>query len=123
MWDDGTIWQGTGEGKLLLKVCRQCAETCHPPLPMCPHCQSLDWESRAATGRATLKSWLISIRPDQAEEESRIVIVAELEEGVRFVSNLIGAALTELREAMPLKLCFEQSDDVVLPVFRPVDQA
>ena len=119
MWDDGTIWTGAQQGKLLLKACRQCAAICHPPLPMCPRCQSLDWDSRAAAGRAKLKSWLVSIRPDRLDDTQRIVIVAELQEGARFVSNLIGASLADLREDMPLEICFEKQGDIDLPLFRP----
>lgn len=57
--------------------------------------------------------------PDRSEEVPRIVIVAELQEGCALVSNLIGASLAELREDMPLELCFDSAQDVVLPLFRP----
>lgn len=119
MWDDGTIWDSAEDGQLLLKSCRQCGDICHPPLPMCPQCQSLEWDSLAVSGQALLKSWLASTRPDQSEQVPRIVIVAQLQEGVAFVSNLIDASLEDLCEDMPLEFCFERVDATVLPLFRP----
>jgi uncharacterized OB-fold protein len=86
---------------------------------MCPICQSLSWDRRAASGRAVLKSWLVSIRPEQSGEPKRIVIVAELAEGVAFVSNLIGASLDTLYEGMPLALFCKDRDGTALPLFRP----
>ena len=121
MWDDGAIMVGATEGKLLLRTCSQCHAACHPPLPMCPQCQSVTWEQRPASGRARLHSWLVSIRPDQQGEAPRIVIVADLAEGVRFVSNLIDAPMESLTEGMALDLCFQPEGDGMLPVFRPAE--
>ena len=123
MWDDGTILAGAAEGKLALRGCANCQHICHPPLPMCPHCQATVWEERPVSGRARLHSWLVSIRPDGAVEAPRIVIVADLEEGVRFVSNLVDALIADLSEGMALELCFRPEGDVTLPRFRPAEQA
>lgn len=122
MWDDGVFWSGVEKHQLLLRECRQCHALCHPPLPMCPHCQSLDWQTRAASGRAVLKSWLLSSNPQQKNaqhnDEFRIVIVVSLEEGVNFVSNLTGTTIDELYENMPLELCFDTIEGQTLPLFR-----
>ncbi len=119
MWDDGMIWQGAQGGRLLLRACGDCGRICHPPLPMCPHCQSLGWKQKAATGKARLVSWLMSLHPGDATAGQRLVIVVRLNEGVNFVSNLIGAPAEELYEGMELELCFEEAGDITLPVFRP----
>jgi uncharacterized OB-fold protein len=119
MWDDGAIWQGARQGRLLLKACRACGEICHPPLPICPHCQSTEMELRQASGEARLHSWLVSIRPEGTDGDSQVTIVAELAEGARFVSNLVGGDLPSLHEGMPLELCFAEVDGKALPLFRP----
>ena len=121
MWDDGAILAGASTGKLMLRQCGQCHTICHPPLPMCPQCQSVEWKQYPACGRARLHSWLVSIRPDQQGDTPRIVIVANLEEGVRFVSNLIDAPIETLVEAMPLTLCFGGEGEQMLPMFRPAE--
>jgi uncharacterized OB-fold protein len=119
MWDVGSIWQGARQGALVLRACADCGAVCHPPLPMCPHCQSLHWQQQAASGTADLLSWLVSVHPGDAAQEPRVVIVVRLAEGVNFVSNLIGAAIDTLHEGMALELCFAPSEDLVLPLFRP----
>lgn len=123
MWDDGTIWEGARAGKLLLRCCKACGELCHPPLPMCPECQSLDWEPHAVSGKASLVSWLVSLHPAEPASEARIVIVARLAEGVNFVSNLIDVSVGALHEGMALELCFAPSGETVLPLFRPARAA
>lgn len=120
MWDDGTIWAGARQGRLPIRACGECGTLCHPPLPMCPECQSLAWEPREACGRATLESWLVTSDGAQPGDAPRIVAVVILEEGVRFVSNVIQAPLETLREGMPLQLCFGEVEGKVLPLFRPV---
>ena len=122
MWDDGALLAGAREGKLLLRTCRACERVCHPPLPMCPHCQSLDWQQRPASGRARLHSWLVSIRPDQQGDAPRVVIVVDLEEGVRLVSNLVDAPVSAPHEGMALALCFRTEGDMILPQFRPAEE-
>ena len=123
MWEDGTIWQGAGEGVLRLRACADCGKLCHPPLPMCPHCQSLRWELKVASGRASLLSWLVSVHPGVGSAEARTVVVVRLEEGVNFVSNLIGAPADALFAGMALQCCFPPSGDLVLPLFRLADAA
>lgn len=123
MWDDGAIWRGAREGRLVLRACRQCSAICHPPLPMCPGCQAADWEERAAAGQATLHAWFREAA-DAGGDEPRTIIVAQLAEGVRFVSNLIDApAPGLLAQGMALDLCFVARDGVALPVFRLADDA
>jgi len=118
MWDDGAIWDGVRAGELRLRACRSCSAVCHPPLPMCPQCQALAWDTVVASGPAVLKSWLVSIRPDQSGAPPRIVAVAELAEGVHFVANLIEADIPSLYEGLPLELCFAEVDGEPLPQFR-----
>lgn len=123
MWDDGMIWDAAREGRLALRACAACHAICHPPLPMCPECQSVQWQQRSATGQAVLLSWLVSVHPGDAAASPCIVIVVQLEEGVRFVSNLVGAAVGSLHEGMALELCFEPSGELMRPLFRPAGVA
>jgi uncharacterized OB-fold protein len=47
--------------------------------------------------------------------------VFDLEEGTRFVSNLVTDDLDTIEIGMPVELYFEQVDDeLTLPLFRPV---
>jgi hypothetical protein len=52
-------------------------------------------------------------------------VVVELDEGVRFVTNLRGVASTDeggVHNGLEVAVSIEEVDGVVLPQFRPVDQ-
>ena len=113
--DNRFFWQGVQEGRLLLQRCSGCGELRHPPGPMCPSCLSLDWEAEEASGRGTVYSWVLSHHPT----EPRIVVLVDLEEGVRLVANLQGVAPSDVVNDLPVEVFFAPVDGVVLPQFRP----
>jgi uncharacterized protein len=117
--DNRFFWQGVREGRLLLQRCSGCGELRHPPGPMCPSCLSLEWESEEATGRGTVYSWVLSHHPTEPDAEPRIVVLVELEEGVRLVANLQGVVSTGAVNDLPVEVFFAPVDGVVLPQFRP----
>ena len=116
--DDEFFWDGVKEGQLLLRCCAGCGRLQHPPSPMCPACHSLKWTTRQASGRGTVYSWIVSHHPTEADELPRIVVLVDLEEGVRLVSNLQGVAPSDVRNGMEIELCFDEFDGVTLPQFR-----
>ena len=85
------FWSGLQRGVVLLATCRHCGLIQHPPSPMCPRCGSLEWDARQASGRGTVLSWIVSHHPTQPDDEPRVVVLVELEEGARVVGNFTGA--------------------------------
>ena len=122
--DDEYFWNGVKEGKLLLQRCSGCGKLRQPPSPMCGDCGSLEWDTLESSGRGTVYTWILSHHPNQPEETPRIVALIELEEGVRFVSNLIDLEPGQVRNDMPVEVSFEELEayegTVVLPQFRAV---
>ena len=43
--DTAFFWDGLKEHKLLIQRCAACGVLRHPPRPMCPRCNSLDWDA------------------------------------------------------------------------------
>jgi uncharacterized OB-fold protein len=87
-------------------------------------CGALATYTGASTGRGTVHSWIVSHHPTEPDAEPRVVILVDLEEGTRLVSNLIDTALDEVHDGMAVDLCFVEYpavDDstVVLPQFLP----
>ena len=115
--DNAFFWEGVGEGRLLLQRCASCGATRHPPGPMCPECQSLAWDAVEASGRGTIYSWVVSQHPTEPDAEPRTVVLVDLAEGVRFVSNLVDGAPAN---GAAVELCFATVDGVTLPQFRLV---
>lgn len=117
--DDQYFWDGVAAGKLLLQRCSGCQILRQPPSPMCPHCNSLDWDTQEASGRAKVYSWVASQHPTADDLTSRIVVLLDLEEGVRFVSNLVEIDLARVRFGLDVELVFIDYQDQTLPQFRP----
>lgn len=118
MRDDDFFWTGIAAGQLLIQRCDGCGLLRHPPLPMCGACHSLSWTPQAASGRGRLYSWILSRPPDAPAAPPRVVVLVELDEGVRLVSNLIDAEADTLEVDLPLELCFVEQDGRRLPHFR-----
>lgn len=117
------FWDGCRDGELRLQRCRDCTTVYFPPRPFCPACASRNVEVFAASGRATLYSYVINHRPrpDFGTEPHSIAVV-ELEEGPRLMTNIVDCPQTPeaLALDMPLEVAFEKaSDKISLPKFRP----
>ncbi len=116
------FWSGTRAGELRLQRCDECSHVYFPPRPFCPACASRSVSVFAASGRATLHSYVINQRPAPGFEAPYSIAVVELEEGPRMMTNVVGVPQTPeaLELDMPLEVVFEpMSDDISLPLFRP----
>jgi uncharacterized protein len=110
------FWEGVNGGRLLIQRCTPCGTLRYPDAPMCGVCQSLEWDSQEASGRGRIHSWIVSHHPSR-QDESRIVVLVDLEEGVRIVSNVVDVEIDELHQDLPLELTFRTYGDVTLPQF------
>jgi uncharacterized OB-fold protein len=88
---------------------------------MCPGCHGLDLGFVRASGRGTVYSFVVVHHPAVASfEHPNLIVLVELEEGTRLVSNLVGAAGEEVRIGMPVEVEFaEVEPGRLLPRFRP----
>ena len=123
---DNAFWfEAAREHRLVIQRCADCGALRHPPGPMCPRCRSLAWDTVTASGRATLYSWVVAHHPRHpAFETPYLVVVVELEEGTRLISNLVDLEADDLEIGMPLELRWLDADpDLTLPVFGPVSGA
>ncbi len=122
------FWRGTREGELRLQRCEECENVYFPPRPFCPACASRRVSVFAASGRATLHSYVINQRaiPDSGFEAPYAIAVVLLQEGPRMLTNIVDSPQTPeaLVLDMPLEVVFERfSEDISLPFFRPADSA
>lgn len=117
------FWDGTARGELLLQRNQDTGESWFPPRPFCPRTGSRNVEVFKASGRATLYSYVINVRPrpDMGTEPYAIAVV-QLEEGPRMMTNIVNCPATPqaLILDMPLEVVFEQiSQSIWLPLFQP----
>jgi len=120
--DNAFFWEGVDRGDLLIQHCTSCGQLRHPPRPMCPNCQSLDWDTVTASGKGEVFSFIIPHYPQVPFfEYPYVVAVVALEEGTRLISNVIDIDPGDVTIGMPVEVRFVKVDDeLVLPLFAPV---
>ena len=116
------FWDGCKAGELRLQRCAACAKAYFPPRPFCPACGSRDVEVFAASGKATLWSYVINHRPrpDMGKDPYSIAVVT-LQEGPRMMTNIVDCPQTPeaLVLDMPLEVTFQTFGEIALPLFKP----
>jgi uncharacterized OB-fold protein len=119
--DTKFFWDALQAGRLLIQRCADCATLRHPPRPMCPHCNSLRWDTIASSGRGTVYSFVLPRHPRWPWfDDTYVVALIELEEGTRIVSNLRDVDPERVSIGMAVEAYVEHFDNgVALPQFRP----
>ena len=119
--DAKTFWEAADREEFVGERCVDCRKFRFPPRPMCPHCHSLKREDVKLSGRGTVHGWTIPRHPPPfGFKEAPIVAIIQLEEGIRFVSNLVGVAYDAVHQDMPVEVTFEPTmNNHKVPVFRP----
>jgi uncharacterized protein len=122
--DTEFFWTGLRENNLIIQRCTGCGALRNPPRPMCPKCRLLAWDAIESSGRGTVYSYVMPLEPRfPFFEYPYIVVLVELAEGVRLVSNLRDIAPDDVRVGMPVEVCYQTFDgasgDLVLHQFRP----
>jgi len=119
--DTEFFWNGLREHKLLIQRCNGCGALRHPPRPMCPKCRSLDWDTIEASGRGTVYSYVMPHEPRfPFLDYPYIVVLVELAEGIRVVSNLCDIDPADVTVGMDVEVFYQAFDDgLVLHQFRP----
>jgi uncharacterized OB-fold protein len=124
--DDRYFWDGVAERKLLIQQCVACGTLRHPPAPMCGACGSLAWDTRESSGRGRVLTWILARHPNRPDAEARVVVLVELDEGVRMVSNLVDVPNDDayaVYDHLRVEVDFRKDDGVMLFVFRPEAEA
>jgi hypothetical protein len=111
------------EGRLVVQRCRGCGSLRFPPRQICSQCLGREAEWAAVCGRGTIYSFNVMhqvYHPGFASEAPYPVVLVELEEGCRVLSNLVGCPREKVVIGLPVEVVFEEvSDELRLPKFRP----
>ena len=121
--DDQFFWDAIAEGRLVFQRCAACGVVRHPPAPMCGECHSVEWDTQESSGHGHVYTWIVSHHPTKPDAEPRVVVLVELDDRIRFVSNLLGVDASSINEravenGMAVQLSIEDVDGVMLPQFR-----
>jgi uncharacterized protein len=117
------FFDGAREGRLMVQKCDSCGTMRFPAHDMCSKCNSTASRWVPVSGRGEIFSFNIMhqvYHPGFAGQVPYAVVVVELEEGCKFVSNLLGVKPHDIKCGMPVEVVFEKlSDEVSMPKFRP----
>jgi uncharacterized protein len=118
--DTAYFWEGTQAGELRIQTCNACGALRHPPGPACPECGALDRGHVVASGRGSVFSYVVHRHPPVPGRELPILLVlVDLEEGVRMVGELVDTDAEKIEIGMPVVVDFRRiDDDLTLPVWR-----
>lgn len=106
------LWEGVKQEKLLIQKCKGCGKILHPPRPMCPACQSTESEHIEASGKGKIYSYVTYHKsPHKGFKAPYSVVLVELEEGPRVISNMVDVKPEEIKIGMPVKVAYEKIDD------------
>jgi len=115
--DDATaeFFDGTAAGRLLLRRCEH-GHYSEPAVTQCTTCASLSLQWSPAGGSASLVSWAITW---SKEDEPTVLVIAELDEGPWWWSQLTGADPAQLAVGARLRVAFARPDEEheAVPVF------
>lgn len=120
---DGTtdeFLDGAARGEFLLRACRNCGRVGGPQEAQCPACGSLDTAWSPAGGGARIVSWSVvhARGPDGTAIPDMVTVIAELDEGPWWWSQLTGADPADLATGRRLRIAFAPAEGgETLPVF------
>jgi len=120
--DSEFFWEGARKGELRIQRCGACGRLRHPPGPMCPSCGATQPDYVVARGTGSVFSYVVHRHPPVPGKELPILLVlVELDEGVRMVGELLGAGEDEVEIGMSVEVSMVRvDDDLTLPAWRPV---
>ena len=118
------FWERCNQQRLSFQQCVDCRALVHPPLPVCPKCQSVSrtWVDAPSRARVFSLVWVHTAAHDSVKEALPYnVVLVEFPDmpGVRLLSNVIGTSREALAIGDALELVWDrQSDTRWLPRFK-----
>lgn len=111
------FWEAANEGRLLLPRCRSCGRVHYYPRARCPFCWGPADEWIEAQGEGEIYSYSIMRRADPPY----VIAYVSLAEGVRMLTNIIGADFDTLAIGRRVRLVFVASESgQKVPMFTPL---
>jgi uncharacterized OB-fold protein len=117
------LFDAAREGRLVVQRCKRCGERRFPPREICSGCLGREAEWVTSCGRGTIVSFNVMhqvYHPGFASAVPYAVVLVELEDGGRMLTNLMDCPLDGVRVGLPVEVVFEKrTEEIWLPQFRP----
>ncbi|MGE0881793.1 MAG: OB-fold domain-containing protein [Acidimicrobiia bacterium] len=119
------FWTGGERGELLMPKCQSCGGIQHPPMPCCYHCGSDDIVIAPMSGHAIVMGCTVNYQqwlPDFPCPYAVAEVAIDDDPRVRLTTTIVNCDPETVYVGMPVKVVFEQHDDVWLPLFEPTGE-
>ena len=115
-------WTSGADGRLRFQYCSACASLQHPAGPRCRRCRSDLLEVREVSGDGVVQSCTTNFQqwsPDMPVPYSVAVVTVVEDDRIRLTTNIVGCEPDAVHVGMPVRVAFEEVEDVWLPLFAP----
>jgi uncharacterized protein len=121
-------WKGGEYGELRLRRCQNCGHWEESPSPVCPNCWGREFAPEATGGRGFIYTFTTTHNVSyQGWTRSKAVdvpyttVVVELDDqpSLRVTTNLVGCEQESVSVGLRVRVTFEASGDVWIPLFEP----
>jgi uncharacterized protein len=120
--DNRDFWTGGAVGRLMIARCLACGRYSHPPFPACPYCRHRECPPVAVSGNGQVNTWTVNHHawlPDMAVPFIFAAVELAEQAGLLVMTNIVNCDTAEIHVGMPVRVLFEQHDDVWIPLFEP----
>ena len=120
--DTAPFWTAGERGELLIQQCDHCRYYIHPPTGFCPQCESRETHFQPVSGRGFVETFTVNHKQWMPGLPERYVLalvrIAE-QDDVRLATNIVGCDPDAVTFDMPVRVRFEQAEDLWIPLFAP----
>jgi uncharacterized OB-fold protein len=127
--ENESYWIGGVVVELRIRRCQDCGYWVEGPSPLCPSCWGRNLVAEATTGRGVVHTYSITYNTNYEAFGIGGAFVAlpfitgivELRDqaGLRITTNLVDCEPDEVWVGMPVRVVFEHSGDLYIPLFAP----
>lgn len=120
--DNKAFWTSGERGELTIYRCQDCKYYVHPPVRFCPKCESRHVEPEATSGKGFIETFTINYKqwvPGLPEKLVLALVRIAEQDDVRLVTNIVNCDPDSVEFDMPVKVVFEQHEDLWVPFFEP----
>lgn len=124
--DTHGFWTSGRDGVLRIHRCQECAYYIHPPVRFCPRCESRKVAPEVVSGKGFVETFTINHQPWvpglKVPYVLALVRIAE-QDDVRLATNIERCDPAAVTMDMPVRVFFEQVEDLWVPLFEPDREA
>jgi uncharacterized OB-fold protein len=116
------FWTGGEKGNLLINCCGDCGYFVHPPTSFCPQCEGRSVAPKPVSGRARVETFTVNHKqwvPGLKAPYVLALVTIEEQDDVRLATNIVNCPPDKVYFGMPVKVLFEQNEDIWVPLFEP----